>query len=239
MTVHAQHHHPHHAAHSHHAAQAAHQVATPKYTIRGIDVSHHNHNIDWTKVKGAGYTFGLVRATNGITVDSKFTRNWPAVKAAGLIRGAWHFARVKLNNAVDQAQFFHQTVQPQSGDVYLTLDLEKDQNEGVSTARLRDFAQDFLAEIQRLTGHPAIFYSFGPFIKEKQYMNDPATNWGCPLWLAAYVSEARLRKYMPRAWTNWTFWQWAAMKPTPGTPAGAEQDYFSGSLTDLQKLTYP
>jgi lysozyme len=241
MTVHAPRRHrakPHHAADpaNQPAAHAVDHVATPKYTIRGIDVSHHNGAIDWTQVKAAGYTFALAKATDGTGIDHTFTRNWPAIKAAGLMRGAWHYARPK-HDAVAQAKHFYKTASPASGDLHMALDLEWHGSEGVSASKLRDWAKAFLDEIQRLTGAPAIFYSGGPFITEN--MGNPSTNWGCPLWISEVVPESRLSKYMPRAWTDWTFWQWAEMKATPGTSKGAEQDYFKGSLTDLQNLAYP
>lgn len=251
MTTHSRRRRSPHPATPHPAAHAVHKVVSPTYTIRGIDVSHHNdvyttkHGvehykkvIDWTQVKGAGYTFALARASRGLKVDQTFAHNWPGIKAAGLIRGAWHYALANLD-AVAQAKFFYNTVQPQKGDLYLALDLEQDENEGVSTSKLRAFAQAFLDEIQSLTGKPAIFYSFAPFIKEKKYLNDPPTNWGCPLWLADYKHHGHVPKsWLPRAWTDWTFWQWTHDKATPGTPKGAEQDYFNGSLADLMKLTY-
>jgi lysozyme len=214
--------------------------------LRGIDVSHHNivenkihhkhhlvQGIDWTQVKASGVTFAFTKASEGLGMDWTFPIEWPAIKAAGLIRGAFHFGRAN-KDAVAQAKYFYNLVKPASGDLHLALDLEKD--DGKSPSELRAWAKAFLDEIERLTGKPAIFYSFGPFIMDD--MGNPRDNWNCPLWLAAYVPEGRLSKYMPRAWTDWTFWQWAQMKATPGTPHGAEQDYFKGTLAELQQLTY-
>jgi lysozyme len=254
MTTHSRRRRSPHPATSHPAAHSVHKVASPTYTIRGIDVSHHNevyttkHGVehykkltDWTEVKGAGNTFAFARASRGLKPDQSFTHNWPSMKAAGLIRGAFHYALAKQDNAADQAKFFYDTVQAQSGDLYLALDLEADENQGVSTTKLRAFAQAFLDKIQSLTGKPAIFYSFSPFIKEKEYMNDPPTNWGCPLWLADYKHHGHVPdSWLPKAWSEWTFWQWNHDVATPGLPHGhgAEQDYFKGTLDELKKLTY-
>lgn len=59
---------------------------------QGIDVSDHQGTIDWNAVRQAGQIFTFVKATDGITwTDPEFAANWSAAKAAGLLRGAYHF----------------------------------------------------------------------------------------------------------------------------------------------------
>lgn len=241
MTVH-KHHRPGHRGAIAHPAPAP--AVTPAY-IKGIDVSHHNaveairHHkkvvvkpIDWSQVKGAGFTFAFAKSSEGTGHDNTFSTNWTAMKTAGLIRGAFHFGRPG-KDAVKQAKYFYNLVQPTHGDLRLALDIET--NDGKSPTEVWKWTVAFLDEIEKLTGVPAIFYSYGPFIMKE--MGNPTDNRNCPLWLAAYVHNPA--KYVPRAWTDWTIWQWAQMKATAGTPLGAEQDYFKGTLADLQKLTYP
>jgi lysozyme len=213
MTVHKHH------AHGHRAAGATQPTPapTPAY-IRGIDVSHHNivdafhhhkHHIvkpiDWGKVKADGYTFAFTKSSEGMGTDWTFSTNWAAMKSAGLLRGAFHFGRPG-KDAVKQAKWFHKIVQPASGDLLLALDLEV--TDGKSPTQVWDWAKAFLDEIQSLTGQPAIFYSYGPFIMKE--MGNPTDNRNCPLWLAAYVHNPA--KYVPRAWKDWTIWQWGQMK---------------------------
>jgi lysozyme len=249
MTIHTHHRHGHHTAHT----------VTPKYNVRGIDVSHHNEggskhhpvHIDWNAVKASGVTFAFAKATEGTAwPDRSFLINWPrmkaaGLKAAGLIRGAFHFGRPDQKKPKEQAQFFFKTVRPEKGDLPLVLDFERRKDTlpyDLTKHQLWAWAKDFLSEIQRLTGQPGILYT-GNFIRDD--VGNPTDNPGCPLWLAAYVHDPQ--RYVPRAWRpsptsndpGWTFWQWAHMKATPGTPHGAEQDYFKGSIDDLQKLTYP
>jgi len=244
MTIHAQHRRGHHPA----------PAVTPKYNIRGIDVSHwnegyaHHHivHVDWAAVRASGVTFAIAKSTQGTTVtDDSFRFNWPAIKAAGLIRGAFHFGRPDQKKPKEQAQFFFKTVRPEKGDLPLVLDFERVKDKvpyHLTKDQLWDWAKDFLAEIKRLTGQPGILYT-GNFIRDD--VGNPTDNPGCPLWLAAYVHDPQPK--VPNAWRTpatsndpgWTFWQWAEMKATPGTPHGAEQDYFKGTIDDLQKLTYP
>lgn len=56
--------------------------------MRGIDVSVHNGNIDWQKVKNAGIQFAILRAGYGRELsqkDSRFEENYKGAKAAGMV----------------------------------------------------------------------------------------------------------------------------------------------------------
>ena len=44
--------------------------------IKGLDVSEFQGNVDWEKVKAAGYQFAMLRAGYGFnTIDPQFKRN--------------------------------------------------------------------------------------------------------------------------------------------------------------------
>src|SRR3982074_2879946 len=60
------------------------------FSIHGIDVSHHQENINWDlvqtmQVKNIKIDFVFIKATEGIgSVDSHFNRNWFKSKDAGM-----------------------------------------------------------------------------------------------------------------------------------------------------------
>lgn len=63
-------------------------------TIRGIDVSHWQGDIDWPKVKQAGIEFAIIKAGGsdaGFYTDSKWESNYKGAKAAGISVGAYYF----------------------------------------------------------------------------------------------------------------------------------------------------
>ena len=75
-------------------------------TVPGIDVSYWNAGIDWPKVRATGQRFAITKATEGITYkDPTFNNNWSGAKAAGLLRGAYHFFRCNVD-AQKQADYF-------------------------------------------------------------------------------------------------------------------------------------
>ena len=68
--------------------------------LRGIDVSHYQGNINWSKVATSGIKFACAKATEGITyVDPSFSANWVGMKSVGLTRCAYHFAHPKEDAA--------------------------------------------------------------------------------------------------------------------------------------------
>ena len=72
--------------------------------MRGIDVSVHNGNIDWQKVKNAGTQFAILRAGYGRELsqkDSRFEENYKGAKAAGIPVGAYWYSYA---TTVDEAR---------------------------------------------------------------------------------------------------------------------------------------
>ena len=72
--------------------------------MRGIDVSVHNGNIDWNRVKNDGIGFAILRAGYGKLVsqkDKKFEENYSGAKAVGIPVGAYWYSYART---VDEAR---------------------------------------------------------------------------------------------------------------------------------------
>ncbi len=90
----------------------------------GIDVSHHQGEIDWEAVAGDNITFVYIKATEGEDfTDPQFGRNWRLAGAAGLDRGSYHFFTACTSGAT-QAQNFLRVAPPQAGVLPPAVDLE-------------------------------------------------------------------------------------------------------------------
>ncbi|MDE6377369.1 MAG: hypothetical protein K2K72_01335, partial [Duncaniella sp.] len=64
------------------------------YETVGIDISAHNGEIDFNKVRDEGVKFVIVKATEGGTFkDRRFIENIRKAREAGLKVGAYHFFR--------------------------------------------------------------------------------------------------------------------------------------------------
>ena len=51
-------------------------VYAPNATKKGIDVSEHNRNIDWEKVKAAGIDYAIIRCGYGDNYDNQDDKQW-------------------------------------------------------------------------------------------------------------------------------------------------------------------
>ena len=123
-------------------------IAVPEnYIIHGIDVSHHQDDINWDlvknmQVKNIRIGFVFIKATEGIgKVDSHFNQNWFRSKDAGMCRGAYHFFLATRSGKL-QAQNFIDVVELKRGDLPPVLDVE--QTYGVPIDRLRKEVKAFL-----------------------------------------------------------------------------------------------
>jgi len=201
--------------------------------LKGIDVSKWQATIAWPGVKNAGNIFAFCKATDGDTGDDPyFTTNWPAMKSAGLLRGAYHYGR-PAKDAVAQADQFVKRVKPSRGDLPLVLDLEN--TGGKTKAQVWNWTQAFVNRIKAKVGRPPIIYTGFYFWRDS--VGNPNNNLGCPLWLAAY--SASTSGLVPPAWGAWKFWQYTDKGTVAGVTGPVDRDYFNGSLAQLRSLTLP
>jgi len=200
----------------------------------GPDVSRWQHGtpLSWTAVKASGQTFAFVKATEGASYTNPyFASDWAATRNAGLLHGAYHFARPSVGSAVSQARRFIAvagTARAQ-GDLPPVLDLE--QSGGLSPAQLSTWTSQFLTETRRLTGRTPIVYTYPNFWRTAMAGTTAFTSY--PLWIASYTSAST--PLMP-AWSKWTFWQYSSSSIVPGIAGKADMNRFNGTLSDLRAL---
>jgi lysozyme len=195
--------------------------------IRGIDVSHFQGVVDWQKVSQAGMAFAFAKATEGITyVDPQLAANWPGIRAAGLVRGAYHFFEPN-DDATQQAQHFLATVQLAPGDLPPVLDVEI--TGGVSDPQLWSGVATWLQIVEQTTGRQPILYT-APGFWDSHAPDLTLTRH--PLWLADYATQPTL----PNGWTSWLFWQYSQSGSVAGVTGAVDLDEFSGTIQQLQEL---
>lgn len=216
---------------------------TTSNVLQGIDISYAQGLIDWDKVANSKLIdYAFCKATEGTAhADNQFKRNWDAIKAHGLVRGAYHFARPNID-AVAQAKYFVSTVGPLDPTDMLVLDVEAGTINGT---QFTEWNIAFLETVEKLSGVTPIIYTGGPFFNSHAGTPDITTIQRLahfPLWLAAYATNPE--KYIPLEWKNlgWTFWQRtgdvAAPGDTtlqvPGINGNVDRDNFKGTLADLK-----
>ncbi len=199
--------------------------------VYGVDVSgYQGSSINWSAVKAAGKVFGFAKATEGTGfIDGSFAHNWPGMRNAGVLRGAYHFFRPSVDGTA-QADYFVNEIDAQgglaAGDLPPVADVEVSDNISAATviARLRAFLQ----RVQARTGRVPLIYTANFFWGD--YLGNPNFS-GYPLWVANYGPSC---PYLPNAFTDWKFWQYSDNVGVSGIPGGVDGDMFNGTLDELR-----
>ena len=200
------------------------------FLMHGIDVSHHQDNIEWEavkamQVKNIKVGFAFMKATEGLgRVDNTYRRNWFNAKQAGIPRGAYHFF-ISSKSGKAQAENFIETVNLQKGDLPPVLDIE--QTNGASVEDIQQRAQDWLNRVEQFYKVKPIIYTNVDFYEN--FLSGKFDDY--PLWVAHYLVPDR-----PRIQRNWIFWQHNEKGHVNGISANVDFNVFNGDSTDFKKL---
>ena len=195
-------------------------------TVKGIDVSYYQGNVNWGSVKGAGYDFAIARISDGTTfMDPKFEQNWSGIKAAGMIRGAYQFFRPAQNPDTQADIVVNAVGKLGAGDLPVTCDVEV--ADGVSAATYAANIKTWVDKVTAGTGKPPMIYT-GKYFWNGSVQSTAFND--LPLWIAVWGSTC---PDLPTAWDNWAFWQYSATGSVPGISGDVDLDYFNGSLDQL------
>ena len=209
----------------------------PAGAIPGIDVSHYQAVVDWTVVAGGGVRFAFAKASEGASVaDQYFLDNWNGMKAAGILRGAYHFMHPGADPQAQARSFLSRlasanggTPQLAPGDLPAALDIEV--TDGASPAALLSCATAWLAAVESATGKRPIVYTYPSFWRST--LSNPADLAGHHLWISHLAVASPT---IPGSWPAWVFWQYDK-KPLSGVPAATtDLNAFNGTYDDLTKL---
>jgi GH25 family lysozyme M1 (1,4-beta-N-acetylmuramidase) len=190
---------------------------------KGLDVSKWNGTVKWAKVASAGYRFAFGKATEGTSyTDKTYTTNRNGSEGAGLVFGAYHFARptggtiaAATASAIKQANHFLAVAGPQPGELPPVLDLEATGN--LPKTRLLAWTLAWLGQIDARIGIQPFVYTSPLFWKGRLGDSTAAAAAGTGLWIAHWTS--RSAPTVPaRNWngSGWRFWQWTNCVAVPG-----------------------
>ena len=203
------------------------------FSIRGIDISHHQGLINWDKLRWAKIgeepiAFVFMKATEGVSlVDHRFAFNFHQAKEVGLIRGAYHFF-VPGVPAQAQAEHYLRQAQLEHGDLPPVLDIETIGK--LSPEELRREALVWLRAVEQHYKVVPILYTNYKF--KRNYLNTKDFD-KYPYWIAHYYVKT-LHYDGP-----WKFWQHTDKGDLPGVRGDVDLNVFNGSMYNLKKLTIP
>lgn len=203
--------------------------------LTGVDVASYQHPagapIDWVAVRNAGHNFAIVKATEGSGYTNPyFAGDWNGAAAAGLYRGAYHYARpaLPLSTAVDQARYFVSRAGSMTGGVDLPGVLDLEETGGLGQRDLADWTRVWLGEVERLTGKLPILYT-GYYFWRDNVGNPADIGARYRLWLPSYPNDPNsttFRPLVPAGWATWTFWQYTSTGSVPGISGNVDVNRF-------------
>ena len=167
-----------------------------KYTEIGIDVSHHQGNINYEKVKEAGAEFVIIRigsqkGKNGkYYLDNKFKENIEGFKKVGIPVGIYFFSYAdSKEEALSQAKWVLKEIKKYKIELPIAFDWEnwsKYQKYNLSFYHLTEVANTFINKIEK-AGYEGMLYSSKNYLEKIWFK--PNTN----IWLAHYTSETNYK----------------------------------------------
>lgn len=177
----------------------------------GIDISRHNGEIDFNKVKNAGFDFAIIRVVyrgygkaGNLKIDENSEKYLKDAKDAGLKIGAYVFSQaVNEEEAIEEAQLATDALKEFKLDLPLFFDPETIKNEyartdNVNGEQFTKNAVAFCEEVRKAGFIPGIYSNM--------------------VWEDYYFDMSKLREYdiwyadynaLPQTPYNFTFWQFS------------------------------
>ena len=199
----------------------------------GPDVSSWQHVdgrlINWFAVRGSGNAFAMLKATEGLSyVNPYFVPDSLLMRAAGVARGTYHYARPNLPPE-PQAALYSTVVLGQNGTLDLPPVLDIENSGGLPPAALINWTHRYLDTVPSLTGRLPIIYTYPRFWRTAMANSSQFTRY--PLWIADYSGKAQ--PDIPGGWPTWTFWQTTDSGTIPGIAGPTDVNVYSGAQGDF------
>ncbi len=203
-----------------------------EFPVRGIDISHHQGNINWGKLKDENISFIFIKATEGADFkDPEFKNNWDNAKKYGYAVGGYHFYRL-CKTGLEQADNFIQTVPKEHGSLPPAIDLEFGGN--CKTNKSRDLVikeiGECIATITKHYGKTPVIYATKDFYKDYLINNFSQ----CPVW----IRDISSRPLLPDN-KGWIFWQFANRGHLNGINGFIDLNVFYGDRNEFKKILNP
>ncbi|MHA7181749.1 lysozyme, partial [Arthrobacter sp. MDB2-24] len=205
--------------------------------VLGVDVSSHQGRfVDWTAASSYGARFAYVKATeNTDYANPYFSDQYEGAAAAGMYRGAYHFALPNLSSGSAQASFFVQNGGGWSADGMTLpplLDVEFNPYTSLGNtcynmapSQMVAWIADFSRQMQVLTGRKPMIYTTASWWNQ---CTGNSTAFGDhALHVARYGTTTP--GIMPSGWTRQDVWQY-----TDGGPVIGDWNQWNGDLASLQ-----
>lgn len=195
------------------------------YPVRGIDISHHQKEIDWEKLKQEHFNLIFIKATEGGDFkDPNFLKNWNKARDIGLYTSAYHFYTL-CRSPLDQAENYINTVPLSEKALPPAIDLEFGGN-CKKRPRKKEFLMglnQFIKIIKEKYHRKPILYLTLDFY-EYYFKNQEVDGY---FWIRNIYYEPKIK---------WHFWQYSNRGKVRGIETFVDLNVFNGSVEELKQL---
>ena len=201
--------------------------------VNGIDVTYHQQDIDWAKVKAAGIEFAIIRVSDGSTFqDPKFATYWADSRAAGVRHGAYQLFR-PAEDALAQADLLLSKIgsKLESDDLPPVLDVEVTGNQ--TPAQIQAQMRIWVDHVRSAVGRDPIILTPRNFWAT----NGSGDFASAPLWTID-INQTTCPN-IADGWPTWTFWQHSYTGRIDGITVDVALDSFNGDLPTLEAFLGP
>lgn len=205
-----------------------------KYVVKGVDVSHHNGNVDWKLLKNEGVSFAYMKSTEGVSHnDRTYIKNYELVKLADIKVGTYHFYTFGLDGSM-QAEHFIRHSFVGSSDLIPAIDVEHSPVNKYSNDK--KYIQKVIDELVKLENELYNYYGVRPVIYTnkdcyKLYIKDDFPK--NLIWMSDLHNEPDKNDY------NWIIWQFSHTGNIPGVNGDIDLNYFRYSFRKFNELLMP
>ncbi len=184
--------------------------------IKCIDVSTWQSNIDWKKVKAAGYGHAIIRAGFGretTQVDNQFERNYKNAKAAGVKLGVyWYSYAVDKADAVKEANACLTVLKGKKLEMPVFFDMEESFMTKYSKSTLTGMAKAFCDTIKKAGFNSGVYSNLNWFTN---YLDYNSLKKSYSIWLAQWSSAPQL---------TCDIWQYSSEGTVPGISGNVDMN---------------
>ena len=194
-------------------------------TVRGVDVSSYQGEIDWPRLSSQDIDFAYIKATEGSSYqDPYFSQNWQGASETDIRVGAYHFFSFESGGDT-QAQNFIDTVEPVENMLPPVIDVEYYGSFGsAETIDVNAIRNELRIMVDALTEaygvKPVIYVSADSYATIVQGSFDD-----CDLWYRSVYSG------VPDD-VDWVFWQYSnrhRLQGYNGEESFIDMNVFNGS----------
>ncbi len=194
--------------------------ASSEVQYEGIDVSHWQGEINFEKVRAAGYDIVYIKSSQGSsTKDAYFETNYKNAKAAGLKVGFYHYVTAtSVSAAKTQADYFLSVIDGKEWDCKLAVDFESFGS--LSDEMVNEITLAFAERVEQKGDTEVLIYANRA--TADSILDERLADY--PLWIAEYGVSA---PKSTAAWDEWVGWQHSQAGVVSGISSSVDLDIFT------------